>query len=243
MIAAEVGDLVHLDQAERDLGRFPDAPLHGMPWPEYAVFARCRAALARGHADEALDLARSIADLRFVPVMAGMLAEVHRQLGTIDEAEACLDALDAQPVPPYARVGTLVTRALIAAEREVGDDAQSLVEQALSLAVAERVARPFTGDDPMLRSLLAERAARGTRHDGFLADLLARSEHDGGRLRAGVQLSRREREVLGYLRSSLTTAEIAEALFVSVNTVKTHQRAIYRKLGVTSRREAIRLSI
>jgi len=205
--------------------------------------ARCRAALARGHADEALDLARSIADLRFVPVMAGMLAEVHRQLGTIDEAEACLDALDAQPVPPYARVGTLVTRALIAAEREVGDDAQSLVEQALSLAVAERVARPFTGDDPMLRSLLAERAARGTRHDGFLADLLARSEHDGGRLRAGVQLSRREREVLGYLRSSLTTAEIAEALFVSVNTVKTHQRAIYRKLGVTSRREAIRLSI
>jgi len=243
LIAADAGDPVGLDRAEQALDRFPATPAHGMPWPEYAVFARCRAALARGHADEALDLARSIADLRFVPVMAGMLAEVHRQLGTIDEAEACLDALDAQPVPPYARVGTLVTRALIAAEREVGDDAQSLVEQALSLAVAERVARPFTGDDPMLRSLLAERAARGTRHDGFLADLLARSEHDGGRLRAGVQLSRREREVLGYLRSSLTTAEIAEALFVSVNTVKTHQRAIYRKLGVTSRREAIRLSI
>jgi LuxR family maltose regulon positive regulatory protein len=37
----------------------------------------------------------------------------------------------------------------------------------------------------------------------------------------------------------LTSAEIAGDLFVTVNTVKTHQRAIYRKLGVSSRREAV----
>src|SRR5690606_27362245 len=101
----------------------PDAPSHGMPWPQYAVFARCRAALARGDADEALDLARSIADLRFAPVMGSMLAEVHRQLGTIDEAEACLDAIASLTIPSYARVGTLVTQALIAAEREATDEA------------------------------------------------------------------------------------------------------------------------
>jgi LuxR family maltose regulon positive regulatory protein len=53
-------------------------------------------------------------------------------------------------------------------------------------------------------------------------------------------LSERERDVFEQLRTTLTTIEIAERLGVSVNTVKTHQRSIYRKLGVTSRREALR---
>ena len=38
----------------------------------------------------------------------------------------------------------------------------------------------------------------------------------------------------------MTAEEIAAALFVSVNTVRTHQRSIYRKLGVGTRREAIK---
>jgi LuxR family maltose regulon positive regulatory protein len=42
-----------------------------------------------------------------------------------------------------------------------------------------------------------------------------------------------------YLSSHLTNEEIAEDLCLSVNTVKTHLRAIYRKLGVSSRRAAI----
>jgi LuxR family maltose regulon positive regulatory protein len=53
------------------------------------------------------------------------------------------------------------------------------------------------------------------------------------------QLSEREVEVLRYLPSRLSNAEIAGRLFVSVNTLKTHLKAIYRKLGVTSRSEAV----
>ena len=53
------------------------------------------------------------------------------------------------------------------------------------------------------------------------------------------QLSERELEVLRYLPSRLSNAEIAGRLFVSVNTLKTHLKAIYRKLGVTSRSEAV----
>jgi LuxR family maltose regulon positive regulatory protein len=53
------------------------------------------------------------------------------------------------------------------------------------------------------------------------------------------QLSEREMEVLRYLPSRLSNAEIAARLYVSVNTLKTHLKAIYRKLGVTSRSEAV----
>jgi LuxR family maltose regulon positive regulatory protein len=51
-------------------------------------------------------------------------------------------------------------------------------------------------------------------------------------------LTDRELDVLRYLPSRLTMREIADELFVSVNTLKYHLRMIYRKLGVTSRSEA-----
>lgn len=53
-------------------------------------------------------------------------------------------------------------------------------------------------------------------------------------------LTEREQAVLAYLPSDLTQAEIAGELFVSVNTVKTQIQAIYRKLGVSSRKAALR---
>jgi LuxR family transcriptional regulator, maltose regulon positive regulatory protein len=56
----------------------------------------------------------------------------------------------------------------------------------------------------------------------------------------GEPLSERERAVLSYLPTMLTTAEIATEMFVSVNTVKTHLKSIYRKLGVARRRDAVR---
>ncbi|MDY7102297.1 MAG: LuxR C-terminal-related transcriptional regulator [Actinomycetota bacterium] len=49
----------------------------------------------------------------------------------------------------------------------------------------------------------------------------------------------RELAVLRYLPSGLSQREIAAELYVSINTVKTHTRGLYRKLGVTDRREAI----
>ncbi|HEX5307717.1 MAG TPA: response regulator transcription factor [Solirubrobacteraceae bacterium] len=51
------------------------------------------------------------------------------------------------------------------------------------------------------------------------------------------RLTSREAEVLVLLREALPNAQIAVALHVSVETVRTHARSIYRKLGVSSRRE------
>ena len=54
------------------------------------------------------------------------------------------------------------------------------------------------------------------------------------------QLSDREREVLQFAASMLSTEEIAASMYLSVNTVKTHFKSIFRKLGATRRGEAVR---
>jgi LuxR family maltose regulon positive regulatory protein len=52
-------------------------------------------------------------------------------------------------------------------------------------------------------------------------------------------LTGRETSVLRLLPSTLTPREIAAELYLSLNTIKTHSRSLYRKLGVNSRHEAI----
>jgi LuxR family maltose regulon positive regulatory protein len=63
---------------------------------------------------------------------------------------------------------------------------------------------------------------------------------DGGM--NGRGLSPRELQVLRYLASRLTNAEIAQELYISLNTLRTHVAAIYRKLGVSSRRDAVEVA-
>ena len=67
------------------------------------------------------------------------------------------------------------------------------------------------------------------------AVLATRQAQDG----AEEPLTARELEVLRLLGGPLSLSEIADALYVSSNTVKTHTQAVYRKLGVHSRERAI----
>ena len=53
------------------------------------------------------------------------------------------------------------------------------------------------------------------------------------------ELTAKEHEVLRLLATRLSRREIGQRLYVSLNTVKTHQRALYRKLGVESRAAAV----
>ena len=53
-------------------------------------------------------------------------------------------------------------------------------------------------------------------------------------------LTNREQLVLRYLASTMSNREIASELYLSVNTVKSHQRMVYRKLGADGRRDAVR---
>ena len=75
------------------------------------------------------------------------------------------------------------------------------------------------------------------------ADLLARVDKPAsppGKLtRPPETLTHGETRVLHYLPTNLSAREIADELYLSVNTVKTHQRHLYQKLGVRSRTPAV----
>jgi LuxR family maltose regulon positive regulatory protein len=98
---------------------------------------------------------------------------------------------------------------------------------------------------PGVHSLLKRHPRHRTGHAAFIADLLdhlagaegSRSVRDLGR--SAESLSGREREVLGFLPTNLTAAEIAAQLVLSVHTVKTHMRSVYAKLGVHRRADAV----
>jgi LuxR family transcriptional regulator, maltose regulon positive regulatory protein len=94
------------------------------------------------------------------------------------------------------------------------------------------------------RALLVEQIRRGTDHRSLVADLIAAFERrasDVSITKAEMlePLSERERTILRYLPTMMSNAEIASELFVSVNTVKTHLKSIYRKLGAARRRDAV----
>ncbi|MBN1180106.1 MAG: tetratricopeptide repeat protein, partial [Anaerolineae bacterium] len=145
--------------------------------------------------------------------------------------------------------------------RALGDAAQALVclERALALAEPEGYMRLFLDEGAPMRSLIgdfrfwiAKRAQQAGRQPDLLkyADKLwaafptveaaaAPPIHDR-QSAIPEPLSEREREVLRLLAAGMSSTEIAEHLVVSVNTVRTHVKSIYAKLGVHRRLEVAR---
>jgi LuxR family maltose regulon positive regulatory protein len=119
------------------------------------------------------------------------------------------------------------------------------IERALDLAEPEGVRGPFLDAAPGVAEPLRGAIRLGTAHRWLVAALLAVAD---GRANESAALpnelleplSEREQVVLRYLPTLMSNPEIAGELFVSVNTVKTHLKSIYRKLGVSHRREAVR---
>ena len=106
---------------------------------------------------------------------------------------------------------------------------QLLCVELRSLDLRGRAARAEGGDAGIL-----ERALTAT------AGSLRVAERQAARAEPLPEpLTDREAAVLRLLDSDLSRREIGEALYVSVDTVKTHVRGIYRKLGVSTRQEAV----
>jgi LuxR family maltose regulon positive regulatory protein len=145
------------------------------------------------------------------------------------------------------RITALV--AVTLASRRLGADreAAASLEQALGLAEPHRAYRPFLDMGGDVHSAIAILVAPASPAAGFAARVrehlisrpLARLPDAAPGGRETPALTASELAVLRLLRSHMTNQEIADALYLSVNTVKTHLRAVYHKLGVSSRREAV----
>lgn len=162
-----------------------------------------------------------------------------RRCGDRAGAWAALERLAATTRHGYAEVDASVLAALLHADEGAVGAWHVAVEEALDAAADGLIMRPFRSHDPLLRPLLIEHLGWPTAHADLIRLALA-TPRRADPLPAATELTARETEVLACLRSSMSTAEIATSLFLSVNTVKTHQRAIYRKLGAEGRRSAVR---
>jgi LuxR family maltose regulon positive regulatory protein len=121
---------------------------------------------------------------------------------------------------------------------QAGDRAagQAALEEALTAAQQIGVVRPLALAGPRTQELLSARAAADGRGPFAVQLAAARAAVVPD---PAVLLSEREMSVLALLPSLLTAREIAAEFTISVNTVKSHIRSIYAKLGVSSRREAV----
>jgi LuxR family maltose regulon positive regulatory protein len=178
------------------------------------------------------------------PHTAHALARLQIALGDAAAAELSLAPFPLEGATVRQRVVGGILRTLIAAARDRGA-ALELLEDALLAAAPVGMRRPFLVESADLQALLGDRIEAGTSVAAFAVDLLRRMSGQQGEPLAATgtlveALTEREHVVLRYLASTLSNAEIAAELYLSINTVKTHQRMVYRKLGATGRRDAIR---
>ena len=199
---------------------------------------QARIALVEGDGERAEAIIQTLAPS---PRRSRLEARRHLATGQVDRALAELDRCE--PATPREHVDVLMLRARCEYELRSANADGSLVAavdaarpQGFTFAMAEELF-PFSRrlgallrsaplDDfsdavlELLQSVvpLAEPASKGSLVD---------------------PLTDRELTVLRYLASRLTTSEIAQELYVSVNTVRTHAKAVYRKLAVSSRQDAV----
>jgi LuxR family transcriptional regulator, maltose regulon positive regulatory protein len=160
-----------------------------------------------------------------------------------------LDVLRGVPdvTPPSGPAFTLVETHLLAgiAHLELGDRdaAVASAEAALAAAEPDRLIFPFaaTGAEELLAAL----PRHATAHGALLADIVdvLRGEPapsaDRQPPRQPQELTSGELRVLRYLPTNMTRPEIASELYISINTVNTHIRNIYTKLGTRDRSSTV----
>jgi LuxR family maltose regulon positive regulatory protein len=231
-------DLLRSASADGELPPFlrvSNGLLEAELWLGLGEPARARALLAdidAGHASDALiGLAR-------LELACGDPGAAIRAVATFlgDERPAVL---------PFARAEVWAIDAV--ARDAVHDEEGALraLERALDLAEPRGYSGILARYGSPLRALLRRRVERGTAHRALAAQLLSTLGESPAAGRPAPPallepLSGRELAVLRFLPTMMSNAEIASEMFVSVNTVKTHLKHVYRKLDVTDRRDCVR---
>jgi LuxR family transcriptional regulator, maltose regulon positive regulatory protein len=228
--------LAEMRAARIEFGNTPAAP----STPAAMVLLEHRLALLSGNGAAAAEVARWLRPRagstgEALLIKAWTEAAAGRHEGARIIAARVLEP-DATIVLAYTVVEAHLVEAEAALQADDLESGRTALEKAFTVAEPLGVARPF--------------ALAGARTQQFLG-LWARSDGRGrfaaqvATARAAiasdvaVPLSEREMAVLALLPSLLSAREIATEFTVSVNTVKSHIRSIYAKLGVSTRRDAV----
>jgi LuxR family maltose regulon positive regulatory protein len=252
--------LALLDQAESVHIRAP------LPDLRPVAALRARIWLKQGRLAEALGWAReqglSVDDsiryareFEYITLARVLIAagKSHRNSGSLNDALRLLERL-LQAAEDGGRTGSVIEILILQslAYQAQGNQPRALapLERAFTLAEPEGYKRMFVDEGDAMR-LLLEKQTHDRDHplNGYAAKLLAAFTQPVTATKSALihpkidmlePLSERELEVLKLLRSELSGPEIAEHLIVSLNTLRTHTKNIFNKLGVNNRRAAIR---
>ncbi|WP_307293064.1 helix-turn-helix transcriptional regulator [Microbacterium natoriense] len=214
---------------------------HGIPWDTLRRVVAAWLAHAEGQDERARALAAPTLARTGASVAHALLAELYRVLDEPEMSSRAFRLAAAAGMPRYARVSTLVTSAGLHSTAGRGAKAHEQLERALENAAAERILAPFLMEDPVIVDLLTAHAQWGSGNPDFLRNVLEKQGHHSTAI-MGI-LTERERGVLACLRTTMTAEEIAAHLGIAYPTVKSHIRSIYRKLAVTTRRDAVQASV
>ncbi|MGW3313696.1 LuxR C-terminal-related transcriptional regulator [Streptomyces sp. NPDC001073] len=214
------------------------------PWAvSHEALVASAAHLAEGRPDRAAEVLQGVSGDQ--PACAVQAARALLAAGRPGAAVDLLDSIaPGGQTGPAVSVGAGLVRAQIADGAGDGATARRLVEQALLRARRERLRRPFLDARPWISSFLSTEPLRELA-EGWLTPGPSRpgepnTVDERPLSLVAEELSRREHDVLERLAAMMSTEEIAADLYVSVNTVKTHLKSVYRKLAVNRRNEAVR---
>ncbi|HEY6276396.1 MAG TPA: LuxR C-terminal-related transcriptional regulator [Streptosporangiaceae bacterium] len=221
-------------------------------WLEQSLsLAEARVRLAAGDIRQAWAAAERAggADSPAATVMlAAISAAAGESSGESSKASSLLAATLAAPgaVPERVRLHAWLVDARVSYGR--GDRARChrSLASALRLAEREQIRLPFALERGWLGPVLRRDPELARSHQHLLAAVLppgqipAQPAPYPDQMPVTEPLTEREREVLRHVSGMLNTAEVASEMYISVNTVKTHLKSIYRKLAAAHRGEAVR---
>jgi LuxR family transcriptional regulator, maltose regulon positive regulatory protein len=230
------GGLAELQQARSEFG---DLPARAEQVAALAML-EFRAALLLGHSTAARTVRGWLADRtgdngELLVMQAWTEALCERRDHARSVLRPVLDGT-AQTLIPHTLVDAWLLETSLAVAAGERPAARKALQRSLSVAEPLDALRPFLHAGPGVRELLAHQHGSFGASDAFVERALAAGARGAQRQ---AMLSERELTVLGLLPSLLSLDEIAADLTVSVNTVKSHVRSIYTKLGVSSRRLAV----